>query len=670
MMEPRKEIEQLREQVRFHLHRYHVLDDPEIPDIEFDALFDRLVQLEHANPDLVVSDSPTQRVGAEPSTVFDEVVHSAPMLSLDKCVSGDEIQAWQDRCARILGEDVSSYVCEPKIDGVAVSLLYEDGVLVRGATRGNGEIGEDITNNVRTIDQIPLRLLGDDVPRSIEIRGEIYMPLAGFQAYNARAVKNGEKPFVNPRNGAAGSLRQLDPRVTAHRPLSIFCYAMGRCSVDFRPRTHAEVLAAIRNWGCCVNEHVEVVEGFKACITYIERVVQDRGSLGYEIDGVVLKANDFAVQERLGSVTRKPRWAIAFKYPAEEVSTVITAVEFQVGRTGAITPVAKLEPVFVGGVTVSNATLHNMDEVSRLDIRLGDTVIVHRAGDVIPQVVSVVESRRPPGARRVPIPRKCPECGTALEKIADEVVVRCPAGMTCVAQRKEAIQHFASRSAMDIEGLGEKLIDQLVDQNLVKNTADLYRLRGEDLVALDRMGAKSAENLLRSLSESCDTTLAHFIYALGIREVGEATAIALAERFGDLEPLMEATLDLLYEVEDVGPTVAGNVLSFFEDRENREIVSALVAAGVHWPIVEGRVSRPCFGETWVLTGTLQSMSRDEARTRLRNLGAKVAGSVSPNTTRVVAGDDAGAKLARAEVLEIPVLSETDFLTFLGSHESA
>ena len=670
MIEPEKEIEQLREEVRFHLHRYHVLDDPEIPDVEFDSLFDRLVKLETENPGLVVPDSPTQRVGAEPSTAFEEVVHSVPMLSLDKCVSGDEIQAWRDRCLRILGEDIPGYVCEPKIDGVAVSLRYEDGVLVRAATRGNGEIGEDITNNVRTIDQVPLRLLGDDVPRSIEIRGEIYMPLAEFHEYNSRALTSGERPVVNPRNGAAGSLRQLDPRVTTNRPLAIFCYAMGSCSDDFRPRAHADVLTAFRRWGCCVNERTEVVGDFESCMAYIDQLVQERSSLSYEIDGVVLKVNDFSIQERLGALTRKPRWAIAFKYPAEEVSTVITGVEFQVGRTGAITPVAKLEPVFVGGVTVSNATLHNMDEVARLGIRLGDTVIVHRAGDVIPQVVSVVESRRPSDARRVSIPRKCPECRTPLEKIADEVIVRCPAGMTCVAQRKESIKHFASRSGMDIEGLGEKLIEQLVDQDLVKNPAELYRLSGEELMALERMGAKSADNLVKSIGESCDTTLARFIYALGIREVGEATAIALAERFGDLGPLMEATIDQLYEVEDVGPIVAGNVLDFFEDREKKEIVLALVAAGVRWPVDETQVDLPCSGENWVLTGTLQSMSRGEARTRLRGLGAKVAGSVSPTTTCVVAGSGAGAKRARAEALNISILGEADFLAFLSKHQSA
>ena len=668
MMTPKEEIKQLREKVRFHLHRYHVLDDPEIPDIEFDVLFDRLVELEKTHPDLVVSDSPTQRVGAEPLTQFDEVVHSAQMLSLDKCASDAEIQAWQVRCERILGAEIPHYVCEPKIDGVAVSLLYEDGVLIRAATRGNGEIGEDITNNVRTIDQVPLRLLHEDVPRSIEIRGEIYMPLVGFHEYNALAMKAGEKPVVNPRNGAAGSLRQLDPRVTADRPLAIFCYAMGSCSEEFQPRMHSDVLEAFRNWGCCVNDRIEVVEDIGACMEYIQRLAQDRASLGYEIDGVVIKANDFGVQQRLGSVTRRPRWAMAFKYPAEEVTTVITDVEFQVGRTGAITPVAKLEPVFVGGVTVSNATLHNMDEVTRLGIRRGDTVIVHRAGDVIPQVVSVVESRRTPGARRISIPKICPACGTALEKIADEVVVRCPAGMNCVAQRKEAIQHFASRSGIDIEGLGEKLIDQLVNQNLVKNPADLYGLQGEELAALDRMGEKSAENLLQSIRESRDTTLVRFIYALGIREVGEATAIALAECFGDLEALMEASLDELHEIEDVGPIVAANIKNFFEDLDNRVIVSALVEAGVRWPVATAQVSRPCGGETWVLTGTLQAMSRAEARSRLRNLGAKVAGSVSSKTTRVVAGLDAGAKLARAEVLEVPVLNETDFLVFLSNHE--
>ena len=663
-----KQIEQLRSQVRHHLHRYHVLDDPEISDGEFDVLFDRLVALEQAHPQYLDPDSPTQRVGAQPSSQFGEVAHLVAMLSLDKCTTIDELTDWVARCERFLGDSIAQFGCEPKIDGVAVSLLYEGGRLVRGATRGDGERGEDITANVRTIESIPLRLEGD-VPETLEVRGEIYMPLDGFHAYNERARTTGEKPVINPRNGAAGSLRQLDPKVTAARPLSMFCYSMGTSSDEFQPTRHSDVLEAFGAWGCRVNERFRVLSSVAEIEDYVQALLTEREQLGYEIDGVVIKVNDFSLQRRLGNVTRKPRWAIAYKYPAEEATTVLQDVEFQVGRTGAITPVAKLDPVFVGGVTVSNATLHNMDEIERLDLRIGDTVMVRRAGDVIPQVVKVVESKRPPNARAVGLPTQCPVCATTIERPEDEVVARCPAGLECPAQRKEGIRHFASRLAMDIEGLGDKLVDQLVELGLVATPADLYALDQSQIESLDRMGPKSAENLVAALGTSKDTTFARFIYALGIREVGETTAATLAMRFGTLQPLMDADLETLQEVDDVGPIVAGKVRRFFDDPANREMAQALVSAGLQWEVAERRVDTPCTGETWVITGTLEAMGRNEAKARLVELGAKVAGSVSKKTSRVVAGPGAGSKLTKAQELEIPILDESGFLAFLDDHDA-
>ncbi|MCY3812953.1 MAG: NAD-dependent DNA ligase LigA [Gammaproteobacteria bacterium] len=666
-----REAAELRDRLDYHLHRYHVLDDPEITDADYDELFDRLLEIEAAHPDLVVPDSPTQRVGAEPSERFAEVRHEVPMLSLDKCNSIAELNAWEERCRRLLDEgDELRYYCEPKIDGVAVSLLYRDGALVRGATRGNGETGEDITANVRTIREIPLRLRGADVPASVEVRGEVYMPIDGFHAFNERAQETGERPIINPRNGAAGSLRQLDPAMTAKRPLSMFCYSVGDAP-DWSPPRHSDVLEAFRSWGLRINPRARLAGALDGCAQYIEALEAERDDLGYAIDGAVVKVDDFALRDKLGQVTRKPRWAIAYKYAAEEASTVLVDVDFQVGRTGAITPVAKLEPVFVGGVTVSNATLHNMDEVARLDLHLGDTVMIHRAGDVIPRVSKAVTSKRPAGARRPELPKACPVCGSAVVKPEGEVVARCSGGLRCGAQQRERLRHFASRLALDIEGLGDKLVDQLVTQGLVQSPVDLYKLTREQLVDLERMGEKSADNLLAALQASKETTFARFVYALGIREVGEATAAALAGRYRTLARLLEADVASLQDVEDVGPIVAAKIVDFFSAADNRTLAVELHEdIGVDWPTPDALddAAPPLVGQTWVLTGTLTAMTRNEAKARLNALGAKVAGSVSKNTSCVVAGPGAGSKLAKAEELGIEVIDEQAFVDKLGGFQ--
>ena len=658
------EIAALREELDRHRHRYFVLDDPEISDPEYDALFDRLADLEARRPDLVTADSPTQRVGAAPAERFSEVRHETPMLSLDKCTSATELTAWEDRCRRLLAaEDELDYFCEPKVDGVAVSLLYRNGFLVRGATRGDGETGEDITANVRTIADIPFRLAGG-APPELEVRGEVYMPIDGFLEFNKQAQAAGERTIVNPRNGAAGSLRQLEAAVTASRPLSMFCYSVAAVpdAGDWRPRSHAEVMAAFQSWGLRVNPRGALLSDLAGCVEYVESLLADRDSLDYAIDGAVIKVDDLALRDRLGQVTRKPRWAIAYKYPAEEANTVLLGVDFQVGRTGAITPVAKLEPVFVGGVTVSNATLHNMDEVGRLGLRVGDTVLVHRAGDVIPQVMRVVESKRPEHAPEVTMPDACPVCGSPIVRPQGEVVARCSGGLRCRAQRKERLRHFASRSALDIEGLGDKLIDQFLSEDLVANPVDLYGLSADALAGLERMGAKSAENLLAALETSKNTTFARFIHALGIREVGETTAASLANRFRTLDALLGADLESLQQVDDVGPIVAARVVEFFGDEANRLLATQLhEAVGITWEVPEEAPETASLaGETWVLTGTLAAMSRNEAKAALTDLGAKVAASVSANTTVVVAGTGAGSKLARAQQLGIDTLDEAQF----------
>ena len=670
--EARSLMAALRQRIEHHLRRYHALDDPEISDAEYDELFDSLVALEAEYPALRTADSPTQRVGAAPVGAFDEVRHRTPMLSLDKCVSVEELHAWEERCRRFLDADDETppltYFCEPKIDGVAVSLLYRDGVLERGATRGNGEAGEDITGNVYTIPSVPLRLAGSPPPL-LEVRGEVYMPIDGFRRFNERARQAGERPIVNPRNGAAGSLRQLDPKVTASRPLAMFCYSAGD-HADWPVRSHAEVMTAFRSFRLPVNPRGAWQADLDGCARYVRALLAERDSLGYAIDGAVVKVDDFALRERLGQVTRKPRWAIAYKYPAEEASTVVREVDFQVGRTGAITPVAKLRPVFVGGVTVSNATLHNMDEVERLDLRLGDTVLIHRAGDVIPQIMKVVGSKRPADAPPVRMPTACPACGAPIERPEGEVVARCGAGTQCAAQRKERIRHFASRLALDIEGLGDKLVEQLVGGGLVADPADLYGVTQAQLEGLERMGAKSAANLLAALQASKKTTFARFIYALGIREVGETTAQALAVRYRSLNALLAADVDSLQEVDDVGPIVAAKVVAFFREEANRALAKTLHEdIGIAWdaPPAPAPDARPLVGQTWVLTGTLERMPRNDAKAALAALGAKVAGAVSKNTTQVVAGRSAGSKLAKAQALSVPVMDEAAFARFLAQH---
>jgi DNA ligase (NAD+) len=662
----RDEVESLRTAIDHHNYRYHVLDDPEVSDADYDRMFDRLRALEAEYPELITADSPTQRVGSEPQSEFGTVTHRVPMLSLDKCTTLEELVAWDERCRARLGATAElEFSCEPKMDGVAVSLLYENGALVLGATRGDGAKGEDITANVRTISAIPLKLRGEKVPATLEVRGEIYLPIAGFRAFNEAAARRGEKPLVNPRNGAAGSLRQLDPRVTAGRPLSMFCYGVGLLDDGWRPSSQSEIYAALKGWGLRINPLTATVHGAQECYEYAANLLGRRAQLPYEIDGVVFKVNDLALQEQLGTITRRPRWAIAYKYPAEEATTRVLGVEFQVGRTGAITPVARLEPVFVGGVTVSNATLHNMDEIERLGLMIGDTVLLHRAGDVIPQIMKVILPKRPADAAPIEIPKRCPVCDSEIFRADDEAVARCTGGLDCPAQRKETIRHFASRLAMDIEGLGDKLVDQLVERKLVEHIGDIYSLDVERLAELDRMGPKSAENLHAAILASRSTTLARFIYGLGIRDVGEATALNLARHFGDLDPLMKASLDELLQVDDVGPVVAERIHKFFEQPHNLEVIERLRELGVHWPIEKRAEQAPLVGQTWVLTGTLEQMTRDEARAKLQALGAKVAGSVSAKTTQVVAGPGAGGKLDKATELGIPVMDEDAFIRKLA-----
>ncbi|MCY3885843.1 MAG: NAD-dependent DNA ligase LigA [Gammaproteobacteria bacterium] len=655
-----KRIRVLREQIEYHDHRYYVLDDPEITDGEYDLLFDELVEIEKNYPDLLRPDSPTQRVAGQASGKFESVEHARPMLSLEKCTSTTDLLNWSKRNQDLLDIAIDEYVCEPKIDGVAVSLVYRDGTLVQGATRGDGTVGEDITANVRTIRSIPLKLRGKGIPSLVEIRGEVYIPLEEFYEYNNRAIELGEKPMVNPRNGAAGSLRQIDPRVTDSRPLSMYCYSLGNASNDFAPLTHQDALDAFQYWGCRINSRVTTVKGLDACSSYIEEILEQRSSLPYEIDGVVIKVNDLITQRNLGNLSRRPRWAIAYKYPPEEATTSLIGIDFQVGRTGVLTPVARLEPVQVGGVTVSNATLHNIDEIERLELKIGSRIVIRRAGDIIPQVVRVIEH----GETAVRLPDVCPACETAVIRLEDEVALRCPNGMQCPAQLKESIRHFASRNAFDITGLGDKLVAQLVDGERIRNPLDLFGLTVEELAELERLGEKSAANIVQSIQESKSTTFGKFIHALGIRGIGESTALTLASRFQTLAALVDAKQETLESLEDVGPILASNICTFFSNEDNRTVAFGLVERGVEWPIEELVHDRPCEGQTWVLTGTLSTMPRQEAKANLVKLGAKVAGSVSKKTSVVVAGAEAGSKLAKAIELEVPILNEEEFLEFL------
>ncbi|KPK39394.1 MAG: aromatic ring-opening dioxygenase LigA [Gammaproteobacteria bacterium SG8_47] len=662
-----KRVDKLRAEINRHNYLYYVLDAPEIPDAEYDRLLRELEELERAHPELVVPDSPTQRVGAAPLKAFGGVRHDIPMLSLSNAFSEEEVADFDRRAREKLGIDVIEYVAEPKLDGLAVSLLYEDGVLARAATRGDGTTGENVTQNVRTIASVPLRLFGKDYPKVLEARGEVFMSRSGFDQLNARQLESGEKVFANPRNAAAGSLRQLDAKITAARPLEIYFYGIGRVEGGTRADTHHEILEQIQAWGLRVNPEIKLVRGPQGCLGYYQKVLDKRDVLAYEIDGVVYKVNSIAQQRELGFVARAPRWAIAHKFPAQEETTKLVAIEVQVGRTGALTPVARLEPVHVGGVTVTNATLHNEDEIARKDIRIGDTVIVRRAGDVIPEVVSVVVARRPRGTRRFKMPTRCPVCDSEVVRLPDEAVARCSGGLFCAAQRREAVKHFAARRAMDIEGLGEKLVEQLDEAGLIRDLGDLYGLTQDQLMGLERMGEKSAQNLLEALEKSKRATLARFLYALGIRQVGEATAQALAAHFGDIEAIQAADLDALQEVEDVGPVVAASIVAFFHERHNREVIAKLRRAGVHWPAPRrtGVSDQPLAGKAFVLTGTLAAMTRDEAKERLEGMGAKVTGGVSKKTDYVVVGESPGSKLAKAQSLGVTVLDEEAFLKLIG-----
>ncbi|MBK1649010.1 NAD-dependent DNA ligase LigA [Rhabdochromatium marinum] len=662
---------ELRAQLEFHNHRYYVLDDPEVPDAEYDRQLRELQQLEERYPTLRTADSPTQRVGAPPLQHFATAEHLVPMLSLGNARTEADLRDFDQRIRRELDIESVHYVAEPKLDGLAISLVYENGLLIRAATRGDGRIGEEVTAQVRTIGAVPLRLRGSDWPQRLEVRGEVYLPLAGFEALKQRMLEQGQTPFKNPRNAAAGSLRQLDPRITARRPLTMVCYGFGAVAGGALGATQHEALARLRDWGLRVSADSTLVTGAEGCLQYQERMAARRDQLDYEIDGVVFKVDDLAAQRRLGFRARDPIWAIAFKYPPREEQTRVRAVEFQVGRTGAITPVARLEPVTVAGVTVANATLHNIDEVQRKDVRAGDTVIVRRAGDVIPEVVGVIQALRPPDTEPVRLPAQCPVCASDVIRTEGEAVARCSGGLFCAAQRKEALKHFASRRALDIDGLGDKLIEQLIEQELVKTPADLYALRAETIAALPRMGEKSSHNLLAAVERSRTTTLARFIYALGIREVGETMAAVLAAHFGALESLMQAETEILIAIDGVGPTVAEHIRGFFAQDHNREVIAQLTdpnGAGLHWPDPpppsEAAQQHPLSGTTFVLTGTL-ARPRDAIKAELLAVGAKVTSAVSSNTDYVIVGDNPGSKAAKAAQLGIPILDETQLRVLLA-----
>ncbi|MBC7009469.1 NAD-dependent DNA ligase LigA [Pseudoalteromonas sp. BZK2] len=665
-----EQISQLRAQLEEHNHNYYVLDAPSIPDAEYDRLMRELSALEQANPEFQSPDSPSQKVGGAALDKFEQVTHQVPMLSLDNAFSEEEFAAFNRRIKeRLMDNKELTFCCEPKLDGLAVSIIYRDGVLVQAATRGDGMVGENITQNVKTIRNVPLKLRGDDFPAELEVRGEVFMDSAGFAKLNSEAEKRGDKVFVNPRNAAAGSLRQLDSKVTAKRPLMFYAYSTGLVADGQLPEDHYQQLAKLTDWGLPLCPETKLVEGQQAALDYYQDILTRRSSLAYEIDGVVIKVNDKKHQERLGFVARAPRWAIAFKFPAQEEITQLLDVEFQVGRTGAITPVARLEPVFVGGVTVSNATLHNGDEIARLGVKIGDTVIIRRAGDVIPQITQVVLERRPDDAKDIEFPATCPICDSHVERIEGEAVARCTGGLVCQAQRKQAIKHFASRKALDVDGLGDKIVDQLVDRELIKTPADLFILKQGHFESLERMGPKSAKNLVNALQDAKQTTLAKFLYSLGIREVGEATAQNLANHFLTLEKITQASVDALTEVSDVGEIVAKHVRGFFSEEHNMAVVNALVEQGIHWPelTAPSADAQPLAGLTYVLTGTLSELNRNDAKARLQALGVKVSGSVSAKTDALIAGEKAGSKLTKAQDLGIDVLTEADLIALLSEH---
>ncbi|OEG75344.1 DNA ligase (NAD(+)) LigA [Shewanella colwelliana] len=662
-----KEIQQLTAEINQHNYRYYVDDEPSIPDAEYDRLMRRLQSLEAEHPHLALADSPTKRVGGEALAKFEQVTHLKPMLSLDNVFDEQEFTAFHKRISDKVGSDLT-FCCEPKLDGLAVSILYRDGQFERAATRGDGSVGEDITENVRTIKSIPLSLRGDNYPPLLEVRGEVFMPKAAFEAVNDKARLKGEKLFVNPRNAAAGSLRQLDSKITASRALAFYAYALGVVEPDTWPLadSHYGQLMQLKSWGFPVSGEVKVCDDIPAVLAYYQDILERRSSLAYEIDGVVLKVNSIAQQQTLGFVAKAPRWATAYKFPAQEEITLLEGVDFQVGRTGAVTPVARLKPVFVGGVTVSNATLHNADEIARLGVKIGDSVIIRRAGDVIPQIVAVVNDKRPQDATSITFPEQCPVCRSDVERIEGEAVARCSGGLYCEAQRKEAIKHFASRKALNIDGMGDKVVEQLIDKELVESPADLFKLTASAMTMLDRMGLKSATKLVAAIDDAKTTTFARFLYSLGIREVGEATAANLANYFKTLDKLKLADADTFTKVDDVGVIVAQHLVHFFAQPHNVEVVEGLLAAGVNWPAIE-EVAEDALslkGQTWVLTGTLTQLNRNDAKAKLQALGAKVAGSVSKNTDCLVAGEAAGSKLTKAQELGVKVIDEQGLLDLL------
>jgi len=667
----RQRLEELRREIEYHNYRYYVLDQPVISDTEYDAFMAELQRLEQQYPELITPDSPTQRIGAPPSEAFAPVRHEVAMLSLDNAFTDEEVYDFERRVKERLGMDEIDYATEPKLDGLAVSILYHHGYLVRAATRGDGYTGEDVTANIRTIRSIPLRLRGSGWPERFEARGEVFMPIEGFHRLNEWALRQGEKAFSNPRNAAAGSLRQLDPKITARRPLDFFCYGFGVFPEEQMPPTHHELLDCFVEWGLPVAPERNVVRGADGCLTYYRDILARRDTLPYEADGVVYKVDRFDWQRRLGYTARAPRWAIAHKFPAHEATTVVEDIEVQVGRTGILTPVAKLRPVQVGGVTVSSASLHNFEEVKRKDVRIGDTVVVRRAGEVIPEVVKVVEEKRPTNARTLSPPERCPVCHSEVVADPGGTLIRCSGGLFCPAQLKASIKHFASRRAMDIDGLGEKLIDQLLEKDLIKDVADLYRLSLEQLAGLERMGPKSAQNLIDALEKSKHTTLARFLYALGIREVGEVTAQILAEHFRSLERLCRASEEELEQIPSIGPIVAKHIVAFFRQPHNLEVIERLCRAGIHWEQPEETsIPRPLAGKTFVFTGALSSMSREEAKERVEAMGGRVTNSVSKTTDVVVVGENPGSKFDKAKKLGVKRLDEEQFIALLKQNAAA
>ncbi|MDR8523431.1 NAD-dependent DNA ligase LigA [Shewanella fidelis] len=662
------EIAQLTAELNQHNYRYYVDDNPTIPDAEYDRLLNKLKALEAEHPEFCLADSPTQRVGGEALAKFEQIQHLKPMLSLDNVFDEAEFNAFNQRIVDKTGTDLS-YCCEPKLDGLAVSITYRNGIYERAATRGDGQTGEDITENVRTIKSIPLTLRGENLPELVEVRGEVIMPHKAFEALNERARAKGEKLFVNPRNAAAGSLRQLDSKITASRALGFYAYALGVVEPESWPLadSHFGQLEQLRSWGVPVSQEVKVCSSVAEVVEYYNDIQQRRSSLAFEIDGVVIKVNQIAHQLGLGFVAKAPRWATAFKFPAQEEMTLLEGVDFQVGRTGAVTPVARLKPVFVGGVTVSNATLHNADEVARLGVKIGDTIIIRRAGDVIPQIVAVVADKRPEDAKDIVFPPRCPVCESEVERVEGEAVARCTGGLFCEAQRKEAIKHFASRKALDIDGMGDKVVEQLIDKELVESPADLFKLTASALTMLERMGMKSATKLVAAIEVAKQTTFARFLYALGIREVGEATAANLAAHFKTLDAVKAADAESYIKVDDVGTVVAAHLTHFFAQPHNLEVIDKLVEAGVHWPVIEevAEENLSLKGQTWVLTGTLSQLNRNDAKAQLQALGAKVAGSVSKNTDCLVAGAAAGSKLTKAQELGVKVIDEEALIAILS-----